>query len=296
MKTKFYILAAIAAFLFSPFVSFGQFKNTNGTAFSYSTSLNGSDVFVTGRPGVANFNLASSNLFALAMAAGGKAATNAAISPVENSPIARNAYFVDASYGSDANAGTLSAPWATIGKACSNATVGATIFVCPGIYTQTLWRGGVIWDFSEGATITVTLSTYAVAATNGTNVVIRGRGIFKNTDSNGVIFKDENSSLEIEALGIQGNLDMYGRDAQNTKFVIRNCFIFGGIASAFDFGGSGLCEVSLVNCRVYSWNDGGAAWPYAMAGCISKSALTPNAFRVGDPVVNTNMDFNINLQ
>lgn len=42
--------------------AFAQFKGTNGVAFFYVGSLAGSDVFIVGRPGVTNFNVATSNM------------------------------------------------------------------------------------------------------------------------------------------------------------------------------------------------------------------------------------------
>lgn len=238
-------------------------------------------------------------LFVIVSAAAGWAQAPVQRNPFttnNNNMLTLNSYFVSASYGSDSNPGNVSAPWATIGKACSNAVVGSTIYVGPGTYTQGLNRGGVIWEFSEGAIVTGGLAFLAISATNSTNVVIRGKGIFKNTDSNAVLFKDENSSVDLEAKGIQGLFDIYGKDSANTKLLIQNTFIYGSINTEFDFAGSGLCEVTLINCRLYSWDDASAAFPIVLSGCVSKATLSANPLRVGTPLVQTNMDYTINLQ
>lgn len=64
MKKLFCTILALGVALTAP----AQFKGTNGVAFTYSSGFQAADVFIAGRPGVTNYNVAASNLLAQAAA------------------------------------------------------------------------------------------------------------------------------------------------------------------------------------------------------------------------------------
>ena len=75
-----------------------------------------------------------------------------------------NTVFVDALNGSDAFAGTATAPWATLAHAQTNTPSGWTIAVNPGTYSDVLTNAVVNYYLANGASVKVAFLT-------GTNIV-----------------------------------------------------------------------------------------------------------------------------
>lgn len=100
-------------------------------------------------------------------------ATNAAGRLVPNS------VFVDGVTGNDTTGdGTLGRPYATLTKGQTEAVSGQTVVVLQGTFIEgNLGKPGVGWYFNAGTAVTNTV-IFRVDSTNGTNLVVRGKGNF----------------------------------------------------------------------------------------------------------------------
>jgi len=104
MKKLIFILGLVAALVLP---AAAQFKGTNGTAFGYASSLGPGDVFIIGRPGSTNYNLASSNLLSFL----GTVTSGAISLPVS---LAADSFAAASSVGT---VGTMFGPyWTSIGS------------------------------------------------------------------------------------------------------------------------------------------------------------------------------------
>lgn len=97
--------------------------------------------------------------------------------------------WTDSVNGSDANAGTFSAPILTLAAAKTAAASGDTVCVRPGTYavTDSILKNGVNWWFEAGATVTMTQNALAVGILDDKGAAVTcnvtGAGTFALTSS-----------------------------------------------------------------------------------------------------------------
>ena len=134
---------------------------------------------------------------------------------ISGSIITTNELWVDKG-GSDANAGTLAAPFLTLAAAKAAASSGTLVHVNAGAYTVTdsILKNGVNWHFEAGATVAMTQNASYVGILDDGNAaitsVITGEGTFTITSSltnNGqylgvVTVKNASSSVRVHALSL----------------------------------------------------------------------------------------------
>ena len=179
--------------------------------------------------------------------------------------IAGTTYYVSPS-GSDSSAGSATAPWKTLGKACSTATAGTTVIVKAGTYYETIQPAN---NGSSGNWITFKSETTGAAVIDGQK--IRGYNVdlsaprsyiridgfeIRNSTGNGIHIHDYYDSGANYNQVVNCNIHDNGGDAiscRNTVgTLVENCDIHDNGLTAVAMGGA-LYSHDLVvrGCKIH---------------------------------------------
>ncbi len=221
---------------------------------------------------------------------------------LQGNELTRNAYFVNGAVGSDSNDGSSGSPWATIAKAEATAVVGSTVYIASSSYPEQITRGGVIYEFSEGADVISTdANTPVVRMYAATNYIIRGKGSFRNT-AGGVVFSNFDgvdihaADLEFEGRFVRGECLLYVDSTRKNKISFSGepwLTWFGRVEGLLSAAGGFEADIQFSNVRMRSASAGdydvSINVPFVVVGCVAAHTPSANGFRIGTWLVNTNL-------
>lgn len=254
----------LAILMLLPISALAQFRTTN-SVFPLTTSLDSTDVFLIGRPGVTNFNMSATNvaqgifdvaggtlvvtnLEALNIYGNGPGLSNVAIMPTT--------LYVSASVGSDTTAqrGDPSRPWQTISNAVYAAQYGDTVCVLAGTnYGRVVMKEGVSLYYAPSAVHHVGANDWFYDCMGVTNVMITGYGSLFRTNSS-IIPQIFFSSVSNVNLKIFAQFYQLGNAEQDTSSFILVSYSFSNLTVSAV--ASGLLTPQVLNTNrsaVINW-------------------------------------------
>lgn len=122
--------------------------------------------------------------------------------------------------GSDTNAGSLSAPWRTLGHAAGFAPANSTVEVASGTYAPfSIGRSDLVIEPMAGATVTVSGGSSAIAVT-GSGITIRGLRVTGATSQG--IWVDSSSDVLLDDLTVDHNLGAGAQIIRSSNVTVQN--------------------------------------------------------------------------
>lgn len=115
----------------------------------------------------------------------------------------QNTRFVDAGNGNDTNNGTVTSPWATIGRAQTSTPAGWTIAVNPGVYAGVATNGAVNYNLAGGASVNFSLANCTNSIGGYGNVTFTNQAA--QALLNAVVTVNSYSTVIAFSAGINGN-------------------------------------------------------------------------------------------